>query len=483
VPHARRLLQLSATILFFATGAGVSRADDAVVWDLEARSGLAYQDYESGDRTESILARTLELRLGGRLPNGWSGRLDFHHEEDLYLGGSRGGVGLNFFGERGELEISGDLGHNASGGLSTPLLYFDPDSLASQAASSSAYWTRFGRLGAGWRDGLFDLRGVLNYRDVDYEADSEILSDRKELSAEARLGLLLPADLRLAFDAELFCFRHPQRASSDRDELHLESRLGRDLAWGELALRGTWEEHDPAQPDSVAYFERPRGQAGSIGLETLYFGGRGDGQLNLSFEREHWEEVEDGYFRSGAGAQLELMGALRFGEDSFRPRAVLDIYAAGERFVPDESSAAELARGKERRLELGLRFSLHPQGRFPVSLNLLAEELRLESGDEDRYTLLQQQLELGWRPRPTLLLRGEVGLDHYGSRYGSAAEEDPATEDSESELSFSGGLHLEWELGPWRMEARFRRQVYVSFLDLGEDSRDWESGFWIRWHP
>ncbi len=483
MPHARRLFKLYVSALLIASGVDPSFADDAVIWDLEVRSGLAYQDYESSGQSESILARSLELRLGGRMDGGWSGRFDLHHEEDLYLGGSRGGAGLSYFGDHGELELSADIGRNSSGGLSTPLIYFDPDSLESQVASSISYWTRSGRLGIGWREELFHLRGALSYRDVDYETDSEILSDRKELNARGHLGLLLPVDLRFSMDVELYDYRHPQRSSSDRDELHIESRFGRDLSWGELALLGTWEEHAPVQPDSVAYFERPNGRSGSLGLETLYFGDRGDAQLNISLDRERWDEIEDGYFRSGTGVQLELMGALHFGEEAFRPKAVLNVYSAAERFHPDEVSATELARGKERRLELGLNLSLQPRGRFPVGVNLLVEELRLESGDEDRYTLLQQQLELGWRPRPTFLLRGEFGLDHYGSRYGDIAEDDPAADDSESEMSFNGGVQIEWERGPWRLEARFHRQVYMSFLDLGEDSRDWESGLWIRWHP
>ncbi len=483
MPYPRRLLLHITGALVLVAAGGPSRAEQSPVWDLEARSGLAYQDYEGSDQSESIIARSLELSLAGRLPQGWSTRIELRHEEDLYLGGSRGAVQLNYFGDRGELEASADLGRNSSGGLSTPLLYFDPDSLESQAASSATYWTRGASLGGGWREGFFSLRGALDYSVVDYEEDSEILSDRDELIMNAQLGLTLPADLRLLLDTELAGFRHPRRVSSDRDELHLTGRIGRDLPRGELAIQGTWETHDPAWPDSVAYFERPRGRAGSLGLEALYFGSLGDGQLSLRYDRETWDEIEDGYFRSGAGGQVEFNGAMRFGQDSFRPASVLDLFVVAERFVPEDPSEAGLARGEERRLELGLQFSLRPRGRFPVTVNLLAEELRLENDDEDRYTLLQQQLELGWRPIPTLLLNGEVGLDHYGSRYGDVDQSDASIEDSESEMSFSGGVGVEWEHGPWRLEARFRRQVYMSFLDLGEDSRDWESGLWIRWHP
>lgn len=474
MPRARQLLILSVTLP--ALGVAPVRAADDGELDLDFRGGLAHQSYASETQSLEILARELDLRLRRDRESGWSEQAGFYFTEDLYLGSATADLGLNYFGERLELELGANLGHNSAGGLSDPLLYFDPDSLESQAAESVAYWRRSGSLGLAWRHTSWDLRTNLDYIRLDYDAGNEILSDQEELHLDGRLGLLLPAALVADLDLSLRRRRYAERVNSDRKELRLDGRLGRDLAGGELALSIAWEDHAPDNPDSVAYYERPEGWLGDLGLELLFFGDRGDWGFSVQGGRESWRELEGGYFRSGNTLDLELEGGLHLGESS------VNLFAGAGDFRPDRATAEdELSRGRETRLEGSLQYALRPRGTLPVKLGLMGEELRLESDGEDRYTLLQAELELGWRPAPTLLLSGKIELYHYGSHYGGDLLPDESA--NASEKSVNWGLGFDWERGDWQLESRILRQARYSFLDPAADSRDWESGLWIRWHP
>lgn len=480
MPHARPLGALALLLVLLPACAGAQEAA-GFDWSPEFRGGLAWQDYADGELEERILARTLELRLVGRHPAGWSLDLGLLGGDDLYLGNRRAQLSAGFLGDELELSLHGSLERYLAGGLSEPLLYFDPDSLESEAAESTDYLLSTGGLGFGWHGQSWDARTEFDLRELDYEDESEILSDLREAKGSGRLGLGLPAGLRGELELGASLLRYPGRPGSDRDSGRLGVRLARDLSAGEIALAAEREEQRPLRPEEVAYYERPRGHEWALVAEVLHFRDRSDWLLTLRLEREDWDYLRDQYFRSGDGLELELSAGLRLGDGSSLAAPSLDLFLLAGRFDPDSIPDADaLARGGERRLEGSARLALNPAGRFPVSLMLTAEQLKLSATSEDRYMLLQQTLELSWRARPGLTLRGELGVDHYGSRYGDAIA---GEEDSESELGLNGGLTLLWERGSWEWRLGFARRVYTSFLDLGGESRDREGGLWIRWRP
>jgi len=479
VPHARRFP--AATILLVLLIPAAATAEPRATWEFETLGGLSHQSYSADDLDESVLARSLELRLTRRGEGGWISRLDLAHGEDLYLGTLRGGLDLSYFGPSFELVVDTAIERYTAGRMTDPLLYFDPDSLESQAASSAAYRRSGGTAGLGWRSLGWDLRAEAEYRSLDYDEPSEILSDQRELILAGRLGLLLPAELHASLDAGYRRRRCLDRLGGDRGESELDLRLSRDLPRGELALLGTFEGHAPDHPTEVAYYERPEGESVEVGAELLLFVDRADGHVALRSGREDWQALPGAYFRSGGSIEAELAGNLRLGGEPYEPALQLDLFALVARFEPDSlTSTDDLARGRELRWELGLRGDIKPRGRFPVGVGLFLEDLRLESDLEDRYLLVRYEWELGWRARPTLCLRGTMSLDQYSSRYGDVLD---GEDETESERSLGGSLALEWEHGPWRWEARVRSQVYYSFLEPDATSRDWESGLWIRWHP
>ena len=481
MPHARCLLArtILPPLLILAAGSAVAHPSSA--WDLELRSGLAHQSYDSGDLEESVLARSLELRLTRRNDGGWISGVDLAHTEDLYLGTLRGGLDISYFGPSLELMLDSSFERYTAGRLSDPLLYFDPDSLESQAASSVAYRRGGGAAGIGWRALGWDIHAGAEFRALNYDEASEILSDQWELTLDGRLGVLLPGEFHVDLEAGYRRQTYLDRPGSDRSEGDLDLRLSRDLPRGELALLGAYESHLPDHPTEVAYYERPEGGNGEVGAEMLLFMERGDGHVALRAGREEWEPLPGAYFRSGRSVEIEVAGNLRLGDEPFEPALQLDLLILGERFEPDSLATDDgLARGRELRLELGLRADLRPAGPLPIGLGLYLEDLRLDGGIEDRFVLVRYEGELGWRIRPTLSLRGTMSLDRYSSRYGDTLEGEDATE---SEHSLGGGLALEWERGAWRWEARLRSQVHYSFLEPDASSRDWESGLWIRWHP
>ncbi len=449
-------------------------------WELAGESGLAIQHYVAGGVDESALARQLGLELSGRPAPSWHTRAALRHEASLYTEEGAGTLTLGYLGRRGECGLSLGAARSSEGGLATPLLLFDPDLVESQAAASQAAWSRRGSLDLGWRTGLGRAGISAGYLDLDYDESSAILADRREL--ELRLELDAEASERLQLELELagLGVDYRERDTSDRSELEAALRLGRDLAVGEVALTVDVEAHAPRVPDGVAYYERPEGKTWSLGGELLLWAPSADLSLLLSAGRERWAGAADNYFHSGDHQALEVMGGLarQLGARALRMELHLDL----ERFDPDLLPSGDaLRRPAEARGAAGVRLRWGPDGRFPLEADLGAEFLRQETDQVDRFRIIEERLELGWRPAPAWLASFALRAEHYLSRYGDDLAADEAAPDGEWALG--GELRAAWVRVPWRLEFHLARQEQHSFLLGSQASRNEELGLRILWHP
>ena len=457
--------------LFFA--APIHAAEAA--WMLAGDSGLAIQHYVAGSVDESALARQLGLELSGRPAPSWNARAALRHEASLYTEEGAGNLSLGFLGRRGELGLSLGATRSGEGGLATPLLLFDPDLVESQAATSQAAWAQRGSLNLGWRTGVGRAGISAGFHDLDYDESSAILADRREL--ELRLELDAEASERLHLELELagLGVDYRERDGSDRRELEGALRLGRDLAAGEVALRAEVEAQAPRDPEGVAYYERPEGETWSLGGELLLWAPTAELSLLLNAGRERWVGAADNYFHSGDRQALELMGGLarQLGERALRMDLGLDL----ERFDPDLLPSGDaLRRPAEARSAASFRLRWDPDGRFPLEVDLGAEIVRQETDQVDHFRVINERLELGWRPTPAWLATFALRAEHYLSRYGDDLAAD-------GEWALGGELRAAWARGPWRLEFHLARQEQHSFLLGSQASRNEELGLRILWHP
>ena len=148
--------------------------------ELGGESGLAAESYHSDSADAETIAHSLLARLALRRDDGWWSRLTLRHDAGLTLDDNGGSAGLGRFGERWDLELGATLTRSDEGALSTPLLLFDPDSLASRVADSQAYWRRGGVLRLDWH--ALDWSAALDAdrSDLDYDEASDILADQRE---------------------------------------------------------------------------------------------------------------------------------------------------------------------------------------------------------------------------------------------------------------------------------------------------------------
>lgn len=445
--------------------------------ELGGESGLAAESYHSDSADAETISHSLLARLALRRDDGWWSRLTLRHDAGLTLDDNGGSAGLGRFGERWDLELGATLTRSDEGALSTPLLLFDPDSLASRVADSQAYWRRGGVLRLDWH--ALDWSAALDadLSDLDYDEASDILADQRELRVESRLDRVLgeEADLRVGLRLGGRALDYRGRDGSDREELLGALRLARDLERAELSLSLEGERHRPRDPEAVAYYERPDGSTWTLGAEALVLGDRGDWSLRVDGGRENWTERENSYFNPGTLLRAEFLGGRPL--DAGAVPARVDLSLSAERFAPDAlPSGDDLRRPRQLRLESSLRYGRDRAGRFPLTLGLLAEHLRQESSGVDHFLVLEASVEPGWRPRERWLLALALRADNYRSSYDSDAE-------SESEWGLSAALSARYSRTDWELELRLARRDYYSFLLESEASRDAEAGLRIRWHP
>ncbi len=442
-------------------------------WDLDTKLGLAYQGYHSDEIVEELLASDLEAALLGRSAGNWESGLRIAHREDLYTVSSRAIVDFDYLGESLGLDGEVLLERSEPGRLNDPLLWFDPDDLASQYAADAGYQRSGLRTGLSWSTLGWDGRLGASWSDQRYDEPSEALSDSREGRVESALGLSLPAEGRLDLDASFREETYEQRPASDEQELSFEGRASFPLgeSW-EGALLGELRHHAVRDETGIAYYERPSGRERAFGFGLDSFGaGRGELSLETLLCREEWSDY-DGYFGDGWGKDVEAMAGLSLGEDSR-----LDLFCAAAFFDPDsiQTDTWTLRRVTERRLEADLFLRHGSAGSFPIGLGVIGERLLLRGEEEDRFLLLQGELELGWRPDAARSFRVRVSLDQYQSLY--------AGEEEETEWGWSGSVEFRLERGPWELESRLERQQRYSFLEDSGPIEDWETGLEIRWHP
>ena len=410
-------------------------------------------------------------RLRGEFGGQWSAGLRLEHREDLYNRASSAALDLARVGSGWNLDLEGRVERHAPGALSSPLLFFDPDSLQSQAAANA----EFDRSGVSVRllrpADLWSARVELDYGSLRYDEPAGLLSDLGELRLEGGLELLLPASLRIETELALRQERYGQREASDGDwrtgraDLHLPAPAG----W-EFTLVGKAGSRAVADLEGLGYYERPGGSELAGGIALACFGAA-ELSLDASAGRERWDAYE-GYFRSGDVFEIEAYEGNALGGDSR-----MDLVLRVEGFRPDSPSAEEytISRGEELRVEASLFCSLRRSSSLPIGIGLLAENLRMRGRVDDSFRLLQAEVEGDWSPRPDLKFRCALRVDRYASRL--------AGEPEELEWGIGGDLGLEAAREGWTWGLTIARRQHVSFLEEALRSEDWEAALRIRWHP
>ncbi len=451
--------------------AAPAAAQGTVRWATEAEFALRYQNYEMGETAESVLAPKAKAGLRAEFDDNLTGALRFEHREDLYNLASSAALGLERFGSGWDFDMEARLERHSPGKLSSPLLFFDPDSLESQSAADadynrSSFVARLRRPADRW-----SARLEFEAASTRYDRPAGTLSDIDALRGESGLEILLPAEFRLESELVFERERYGQRAASDADVLALRASLHLPAPpnW-ELALRGRSETRDVEELDGLSYYERPGGGEIAGGFGLAWFGAA-ELSLDAFVGSEDWDEY-DGYYTGGATWEIEAFEGNAIGEDSR-----MDLLLRIEGFHPDSLSLDDytLSRGEEQRWEASLFCQLRRSSVLPLGVGLLAESLRLRGAEEDHFELLQAEAEAGWSPRSQLALRFALRVDRYSSRLGSEPEE--------LEWGIGGDLSLEGDRGSWTWIAELPRRQHVSFLEEAIRSEDWEAGLRIRWHP
>ncbi|MBN2172359.1 MAG: hypothetical protein JW819_13650 [Candidatus Krumholzibacteriota bacterium] len=459
---------LLAVALLAATPAAA-----AVPWNTDAIVAFSHQGYESDSTREALLAHRVEVSVDGPVGAPLTGALRLAQRADLTLEALSAAAGLDYLGTRLGLSLDLQADRVEPGPLTAPLLSFDPDSLTGQEAGSAAYEQAGAGLRLDWTAALWDARLAADWRRLAYDEPTRDLSDARELDLATAGGLALGELLRLELDLGFLETLYDQRRESDGQELAATLRLARPLGdrW-RLAVEGELAWRAVRNVDSLATYERPDGRRRRLGFQADWLGDAWrELAVSLDWEQEDWRDYP-GYFVDGVSLALSLQGAWPLGGDGR-----LEGWLEASVYDPDSLSGEAwiLRRGEERRLEGGLWWRRGEEGRWPLVLGLMAEDLSLRDDGEDRFRLLRGEIELGWRPRAALRTGARLGLDSYTSRY--AGGEDG------TELGLESSLELTWSPHPWECVLRLARERRHSFLADVASSDDWEAGLELRWHP
>ncbi len=444
----------------------------ATEWSTKGEFALLFQSYSSSSFDEELFAPEAGADIRAEFTDNWSGSLRFGHREDLFSRYSSAALDCRRFGSGLEIDIDGRLERHAPGQLSSPLLYFDPDSLQSQVAKDAD----FGRSALGLRiahpGDTWSSRLTCDLRALRYDAPRDYLSDQESLSLGFGINGFLPASLQADAEFSYLSERYEQRSANDGDELSLRGTLSLALRQGwELAALGRIGAREISDPDSISIYERPGGSDAAAGFRCERFAASADFSIELLAGRESWDAY-DGYYNDGDTFELAS-----YISHALSATSRMDLLVEFSRFDPDSLPQDDwtLRRGDERRWEADLFVNFRRGESLPLSFGLIYETLRMRGAVEDRFQLVQTEAEARWNPTARLGLRCALRLDRYGSRLGDDEEE--------VEWGVSGDFGVELARGDWSFSLDLHRRQHVSFLEETERIEDWESALRIRWHP
>ncbi len=443
----------------------------AHTWEGEISTG--YQSYRSDSLSADSVTGLISVRLSQIALASLEAGLELSAREDLYDRVT--GAGMDLRGGKGTWNWDAGLAlsKREPGELSLPLLSFDPEAMllieeqeqSSQTLILHGDLSRtadFHALRMGWH------RSQLRYPEPD-----SVSSDRDENGIDAELSLYLPASLEAGIRLRLDDLSFMQRSGSDRGTRAVTLSLGRFLgdAWS-LRAEADWERHSVRDAHELNSYERPGGDLQSLVFAADRFGSGTDVSSRLEWIRENWDDYE-GYYRPGKGWESEVVLYLAL------PRNTrLELLGGLSTFDPDEDPTESwtLDRGRERRLEGSAQLAFLSETSTPMELTLLGEESRLGAEGDDRFRVLQAQLNLRWILRSNLELGLRLSLDEYQSLYEG--------EEAQRDLGSSGSLRLEWRpADAWRLTLDAGRSQRYSFLESGEVIEDWSLALGLRRSP
>jgi hypothetical protein len=472
VRRAAANLAGAAGVLLFLIALPSGAAASAARWTLDGFMALRYQGYRSGAVSETLLAKEAEFGLRAAGGTDLTAGLRLRAGEDLYDQRIGGDLRLDYSPGALDLQLTGQLEQSSPGRLSDPWLFFNPDSVLNQIARSGDYQSGGLSLEAGWTSAFWDARLRAARTDRRYDEPDVILADRVENDLQGELGLSLPAGIRLETELGGTTQRFAQRPASDADQWRTELRAIAPLgSRAQVQVSGNLSGRAVENADSLATYEEPGGGQAEISIGVDRFGDARSYSISLTGGRERWDAY-DGYYQDGWSAEAEAYASGRL-----RGELSADLLVQAARFDPDALAGAEwiLRRGHERRLTGDLALRFRAESRWPLTLSLSAEEMRLRAQDEDRFSVLQGGFELHWRPPEPWSGSLRASLDQYISRMEGEA--------TEREWGMSGGIELAWQRGSWRLAANLERQRRFTFLAGAEPVDDWESGLELGWHP